>query len=59
MTTARNINKALKAQRKADLDIWESQYMCGGHRMRQDGKRMHNRAQRRLDKAVVQEQQSD
>ncbi len=56
MAARKNINRALKAQRRADIDIWESQYVCGGYRMKKDGKRDYNRAQRRLDKALIREQ---
>lgn len=47
------MSKALKAQSKADIDIWESRYVCSGLRMKKAGKRSYNRACRRLDKAVV------
>jgi len=50
------MNKALKSQSKADIDIWESQYVCGGYKMKKNGKKTFNRAQRRLDKAVIKEQ---
>jgi len=54
----KNLNKALKAQSRADIDIWESQYVVGGYRMKKDGKKDWNRAQRRLDKAIIKEQQN-
>ncbi len=44
--------KAEKAQRMANFDIYESQYLCGGHRMKKDAKRSSKRAQRRLNKVI-------
>ena len=49
------MSKALKAQSKADIDIWESRYVCSGLRMKKDAKRSYNRAQRRLDKVLTTE----
>jgi hypothetical protein len=49
-------NKAVKRQRGAGIDIWEARYVVGGREMRRNGKRDHNRAQRRLNKALIAEQ---
>lgn len=49
----KNLNKAIKTQRGAGIDIWESRYVVGGKEMRRDAKRAHKRARRRLDKAVI------
>lgn len=54
----RQLNRAVKRQRGAGIDIWESQYVIGGREMRRDGKRTHNRAQRRIDKALIAEQRA-
>jgi hypothetical protein len=55
-----NLNKAVKAQRGAGIDIWESRYFYPGaaRRTKQGGKRTNKRAQRRLDKAVIAEQRA-
>lgn len=50
------LNKAIKRQRGAGIDIWESRYVIGGREMRRNGKRDHKRAQRRLNKALIAEQ---
>lgn len=47
------MSKALKAQSKAATTIWESRYLYSRLSMKKAGKRSYNRAQRRLDKAVV------
>lgn len=49
----KNLNKAVKSQRQAGIDIWESRYVVGGREMRRDAKRANKRARRRLDKAVI------
>jgi hypothetical protein len=51
----KNLNKAIKAQRGAGIDIWESRYVIGGREMRRDAKRANKRARRRLDKAIIRE----
>lgn len=50
--------KAEKAQLKADIEIFEAKKIVMDIRGvgRRDGKRAHNRAQRRLDKAEIDEQ---
>jgi hypothetical protein len=52
------MSKAVRAQRRAGIDVWESRYFCPGsaRRTKQDGKRTNTRAQRRLDKAIIAEQ---
>jgi hypothetical protein len=54
------MHKAVKAQSKAGIDIWESRYFYPGaaRRTKQGGKRTHKRAQRRLDKALIAEQRA-
>jgi hypothetical protein len=54
----KNANQAIKAQRGAGIDIWESRYVCGGRSMKRDGKRTAKRAQRRLNKALISEQRA-
>lgn len=53
---AHQINKAVKRQRGAGIDIREATYLVGGYRQKSAAKKNHKRAQRRLDKALVQEQ---
>lgn len=52
----KNFNKAVKTQRGAGIDIWESRYVVGGRQMRRDAKRAHKRARRRIDKALAREE---
>jgi hypothetical protein len=54
----RDHNKAVKAQRNAGIDIWESRYVYGGYRMRKDAKKANKRAQRRLNRALIAEQRA-
>jgi len=51
----KNANKAQKAIRSANLDIWESRYLVGARRMKQDAKRESKRASRREAKAHIRE----
>ena len=51
----KELNKAVKAQRLAGIDIWESRYVVGGRERRRDAKRSNKRARRRLDKALIHE----
>lgn len=52
---SKQINKAIKRQRGAGIDIWEARYVVGGREMRREGKKAHKRAQRRIDKAIIRE----
>ena len=52
-------DKAQKAKRYANFDIYESQYLCGGHRMKKDAKRRSKRAQRMLDKFLAREKNNE
>jgi len=54
----RNINKLAKVQSKASIDIRESRYLCGGHRLKHEAKKVHKRAQRRMGKALIEEQRA-
>ncbi len=53
------LNKAIKALRWADLVIFDSRWHVGGYREKRYAKRFNNRAHRRLDRALVDEQLAD
>lgn len=49
----KNANKAQKAIRSANLDIWESRYLVGARDMKRSAKRASKRASRREAKAQI------
>ena len=52
----KNLNKCVKRDRSAGIDIWESRYVVGGREMRKNGKRDSKRANRRAKRDLISEQ---
>lgn len=49
----KDINKYSHTILSASLDIWESQYLTGGYRMKKTAKKASKKAQRQLNKAII------